>query len=103
MNFADQIINPVKIGFHFPIDKLTNSIEKVSTGESFVTEVLPVTKDEINGIHKKDGWSFNWKQEFREENRTTYKLVIEGDNVIWRLFMRVRVHRKLLNSIHFVG
>jgi hypothetical protein len=56
----------MKKGFHFPIDKLTNSIEDVATGKSFPTDVLLVTKDEIKAVHKKDGWSFNWKQELKK-------------------------------------
>jgi hypothetical protein len=35
------------------IDKLTNSIENVITSDSFTTEVLLVTKDDIKIITKK--------------------------------------------------
>jgi hypothetical protein len=40
------------------IDKLTNSIENVTTSDSFTTQVIPITKDDIKSISKKmDGIS----------------------------------------------
>jgi len=64
------------------IDKITESIEEVSTGKSFETEILLVSVDEIRKVHKKDGWLFNWKREFMDPGRQLYKLVIEGDKTI---------------------
>ena len=67
----------------FQIDKLTNSIENVVTKDSFKTEVLPVTKSELKNISKKNGWKFDWNNEFRVQDCTVYKLVIiENTNVI---------------------
>ncbi|MBI1783162.1 MAG: hypothetical protein HYR66_17620 [Sphingobacteriales bacterium] len=48
----------------FVIDKITESIEEVSTGKSFETEIILASVDEIRKVHKKDGWLFNWKREF---------------------------------------
>jgi hypothetical protein len=62
------------------IDAITNSIRDVKTNESLDTEVLPLTKNEAMMIHKKDGWNFNWKSEFKKENRKLYKLIIQGTN-----------------------
>ena len=64
----------------FRIDKLTNSIENVISKDSFKTEVLPVSSKDLRGITKANGWRFNWKSEFKESDRTVYKLVIV-DNV----------------------
>jgi hypothetical protein len=67
----------------FIVDKLTNSIENTISGESFKTEVLPVTQRDLKFIFKKDGWRFNWKEEFKQGDRTVYKLVIpENVNVV---------------------
>lgn len=66
----------------FVIDKITNSIEERLTGESFDTTVIPIGADEIKKVLKKDGWFFNWKNEFKEKGHQLYKLVIEGDNKI---------------------
>lgn len=64
------------------IDKITNSIEERATGASFETDVVTVTKEEISTVHKKDGWFFNWKREYKEAGHHLYKLVIEGDDEI---------------------
>lgn len=44
---------------HEKIDKLTNSIENAFTGERFLTDILPVS---IEDIKEKD-WIFDWKSE----------------------------------------
>ncbi len=40
----------------FIIDKITESIEEVSTGKSFETEIILVAVDKIRKVYKKDGW-----------------------------------------------
>ena len=62
----------------FEIDKLTRSIEDVQTGKSHSTEVLPFSKDDIKHISKKNGWQFDWKTEFKNLNKSVYKLVVSG-------------------------
>ena len=64
------------------IDRLTNSITNTISGDSFQTEVLPVTKDDIKGVTKKVGWKFNWKAEAKLADREVYKLTIEGNPTI---------------------
>lgn len=71
---------PKKHLLDFRIDKLTNSIENVITQDSFKTEVIPVTLKDLKGVTKKNGWRFNWTAEFKEPDRTVYKLGIV-DNV----------------------
>jgi hypothetical protein len=46
----------------FEIDKLTNSIENVITGDSFQTEISVVGNDDMKLISKKSGWLFDWKK-----------------------------------------
>ncbi len=55
------------------IDKLTNSIENIQTGETFGTEVARLTEADLKLIHKSD-WSFNWKKEIKDANKEIYKL-----------------------------
>jgi hypothetical protein len=57
------------------IDKLTNSIENVVTGETFVTAVVPVLTTDLKTTTKKNGWRFDWRAEVRQPPRTVYKLV----------------------------
>ncbi|MGB3526066.1 MAG: hypothetical protein WBB32_08890 [Flavobacteriales bacterium] len=70
-------------GLAFEIDKLTRSIENVVTGDVFQTVVLPMTKDDLKSVAKKNGWLFNWKLEFKAKERKVFKLTtIENPNVI---------------------
>jgi hypothetical protein len=45
------------------IDRPTNSIVNTISGDSFPTEILPVTKADLKSITKKNDWKFNWKGE----------------------------------------
>jgi len=61
----------------FEIDKLTNSLELVETGETFSTEVLPLEKVDLKNISKKTGWKFNWNTEFIANEKQVFKLVLQ--------------------------
>jgi hypothetical protein len=64
------------------IDKLTRSIENAVTGDSFKTEVLPLTDKDLKLIRKSD-WLFDWKTEAKNKDKLVYKLtIIENPNVI---------------------
>jgi hypothetical protein len=67
---------PIKHLLDFHVDKLTNSIENVITGDSFKTDILPLSPKDLKTITKKNGWHFNWVDEFKDPDRTAYKLVI---------------------------
>jgi hypothetical protein len=58
----------------FEIDRLTHSIVKLSTGETFETNVILLEKNDLKNITKKNGWQFNWKKECIG-GRKVYKLV----------------------------
>ena len=60
----------------FEIDKLTYSLEDVQTGESYATEVLPLSRGDMKHILKKDGWQFNWGIEMKNPAKSVFKLVI---------------------------
>jgi hypothetical protein len=64
------------------IDKLTNSIENVITGDSFQTDISLLDTNDLKIITKKNGWLFNWKNEFIQPDRDVYKLTISGNPVI---------------------
>ena len=61
------------------IDKLTNSIENVITGDSFQTDVSLIDKNALKLVTKKSGWLFNWKSEYIQPDRDVYKLTIKGN------------------------
>lgn len=60
----------------FVVDKLTNSVENVVTGDSFPTQVTLVNNVDLRLITRKAGWQFNWKYEFKQPERELYKLTI---------------------------
>jgi hypothetical protein len=72
-----------EIGLDFIVDKLTNSIENVVTGDSFSTEISIVSKADLKNITKKNDWVFNWTSELKHPERDVYKLTIfNNPNVI---------------------
>ncbi len=69
-------------GLDFIVDKLTNSIENVITGDSFSTEVSVLTNKDFKNISKEKGWLFNWKEEYKIPEREIYKLTIVNNPTI---------------------
>ncbi|MEI8111298.1 MAG: hypothetical protein WCH59_09940 [Chitinophagia bacterium] len=71
-----------KIGLDFQVDKLTNSIENVITGDSFPTDITIITAADLKNVTKKNGWQFDWKIEFKQPARDVYKLTIVNNQSI---------------------
>jgi hypothetical protein len=61
------------------IDKLTNSIVNTISGDSFPTDVHPVTTSDLKNIGKTKGWLFNWTNENKLKDRQVYKLTIRNN------------------------
>ena len=70
------------IGLDFIIDKLTNSIENLISGDSFATEISLLTTADLKSIIKKANWLFNWKEEYKQPERDVYKLTIVNNSTI---------------------
>ena len=70
------------IGLDFIIDKLTNSIENIITGDSFSTDITVITKLDLKAVTKKNNWQFNWKLEFKQPAREVYKLTIVNNQSV---------------------
>lgn len=61
------------------IDKLTNSIVNVVSGEVFETEFSKVTSKEI----KRKDWLFDWHKELKNKENEVYKMTtLENKNII---------------------
>jgi len=72
-----------EIGLDFEVDKLTNSIENIKSGDSFSTEISLLTIAEVRGLTKKNGWQFDWASEVKIPSREVYKLTITNNpNII---------------------
>lgn len=56
------------------IDKLTDCIENIITGDVFATEISILKRTEIELINT--DWAFNWEYEFEQPDRDVYKLTI---------------------------
>lgn len=69
-------------GLDFVIDKLTNSIENIKSGDSFPTEISLLTNAELKNVTKKNGWQFDWKLEFKEPKRDVFKLTIVSSSTV---------------------
>ena len=63
----------------FVIDKLTNSIENVQTGDSFPTNITLLSTTDLKSVAKKNGWQFDWKFELNQPEREVYKLTIPNN------------------------
>jgi hypothetical protein len=61
------------------IDKLTNSILNRISGDSFPTDVHPVTKADLKNTTRKNGWLSNWTSEFKISDRNVFKLTIRNN------------------------
>lgn len=75
----------------FLIDKLTNSIENVITGDSFQTVVSLLTTSDLKAISRKNDWEFDWKNEFKQPEREIYKLTIAGNTSIIQGLMSIEI------------
>lgn len=70
-----------EIGLDFEVDKLTNSIENLATGEVFDTEIVRVTETGTKQIKKTD-WQFNWHKELKDKSKEVYKLTTVNNPTI---------------------
>ncbi|MCB0648017.1 MAG: hypothetical protein KDC49_15215 [Saprospiraceae bacterium] len=68
-----------KSGLDFLVDKLTNSIENIVSGDRFFTEISVVSKEDLKSVTKKNNWQFDWKYEFKQAERDVYKLFIANN------------------------
>ena len=64
------------------IDKLTNSILNTISGDSFPTDVNPVTRADLKKMTNQNRWFFNWANEFKLKDRKVFKLTILNNSDI---------------------
>jgi hypothetical protein len=78
-------------GLDFVVDKLTNSIENLISGDRFATEVLRLNKSNLKQITKKNGWKFNWKEELADNKKDVFKLTILNNQDIIQGLLSVTI------------
>ncbi|MFA6925141.1 MAG: hypothetical protein WC223_12925 [Bacteroidales bacterium] len=82
-----------QIPLDFRVDKLTNSIENVFTGDSFTTEVTLLSAKDLPMVSKKNGWVFDWKYELNQPEREVYKLTITNNPNIIQGLVSIEIRR----------
>jgi hypothetical protein len=90
----------------FEVDKLTNSIVNVVSGQSFPTQLFRLNRSDLKFVNKKSGWLFNWRSEFESTECEVYKLVILSNpevphGLISLAFKSEHVEMNLLESAPF--
>lgn len=60
------------------IDKLTNSIENIVSGDIFDTDIFQLLGNDTKQINKAE-WQFKWQEQLKLTGRETYKLVIKDN------------------------
>jgi len=71
-----------QIPLDFIVDKLTNSIENVVTGDSFDTDISLLSKTELKLLKAKE-WLFDWKTEVNDSTKSVFKLtIVENPKII---------------------
>ena len=74
--YLSYVANKKETGLDFIVDKLTNSIENVVSGDSFSTDISLLNDIDLKLVSKKKDWVFDWKREFKQPGREVYKLTI---------------------------
>ena len=85
--------NSKKIAQDFSIDRLTNSIFNIVSGDSFQTEVIQLAKSDLKYVTKNKGWNFNWKEEFNQIKKEVYKLTIINNSTIIQGLLSVTIEK----------
>jgi len=99
------VAKPTQIPLDFIIDKITNSIENVLTGDSFNTEISLIALTDLKIITKKNGWVFDWKYELRQPEREVYKLTIQNNPSIIQglISLEVKSDHVYMNLVESAG
>ncbi len=71
-----------QIGLDFEVDKLTNSIENVVTGDRFATDITIISIADLKTVTKKNGWQFDRKLELKQPEKDVYKLTIVNNQSV---------------------
>jgi len=76
-------------------------LERIS-GKKVAAEVVLITQDEIKKVHKKDGWLFNWKKEYKNDQRQLYKLIVLGNPAIQGILSLEAIKGQQFIEMHLV-
>ncbi len=80
-------------GLNAIIDKLTNSIENVLSGDSFKTDITYASQKDLKAVSKKNKWQFDWKKERKDPIRHVFKLTIVNNQTIIQGLMSLEIKK----------
>ncbi len=94
-----------KILIEIEIDKLTNSIENIFSGDIFDTDIFQLFGNDTRQINKTE-WQFKWQEQLKLTDRETYKLVIKDNPKIIQGLISLtdqgdHMHMHLIESAKF--
>jgi hypothetical protein len=78
-------------GLDFIVDRLTNSVQNVVTGDSFATDISLVVPADLKTVLRKSNWEFDWKLEFKQPQRDVYKLTIVNNQSVIQGLISVEI------------
>jgi hypothetical protein len=73
------VAKKTKYHLDIEIDQLTNSILNCISGDSFPTDIHLLKKSDLKNVTKKQGWLFNWLDEYNLTDRQVFKLTIRNN------------------------
>lgn len=73
-----------------------------ATGKKLLAEVVLITKDEVKTVLKKNGWVFNWKKEYTNDQRQLYKLLVTDDPSIQGLLSLEPIKGQQYIEMHLI-
>jgi hypothetical protein len=68
------------------------SIENRLTGESFRVDISSVSITELKAILKKNGWKFNWQEEYKKPNHQIFKISIADDTAVIQGLVSIQIN-----------
>ena len=90
-SYLSRVKKQKQTGLDFVVDKLTNSIENVVTGDSFPTDITLISNADLKTVTKKNGWAFDWKEELKQPERDIYKLTIVNNQSVVQALISLEV------------
>ena len=90
-SYLSRVKKQKQTGLDFVVDKLTDSIENVVTGDSFPTDITLISNADLKTVTKKNGWAFDWKEELKQPERDIYKLTIVNNQSVVQALISLEV------------
>lgn len=75
---------------------------KEPPGKKLLQKCCWLPKEEIKTVLKKNGWAFNWKKEYSNDQHQLYKMTVTGDSTIQGLLSLEPVKGQQYIEMHLI-